>query len=102
MSDPTTAQRVLDTPMQANDADAGTVREYLVRLLATVWAQEADFSGKRPFGNSSWQDEIYKALLIAGLVDGAFDEDGCLDRVDQSAADALVADAIEALGAPDA
>lgn len=35
--DKATAVKVLNTPMGDNDAEASTVRGYLVKLLALVW-----------------------------------------------------------------
>lgn len=90
---------VLNCPLDANDADASTVREYLSRLLAKVWTQADDFSGKRPFGNSDWQYEVYDALVDAGLMYGTRDEDGFLDDYDASEGRTLILAAIEALGA---
>lgn len=60
-------QQVLDLEMGDNDADAPTVRAYLTKLLTTVWEEEEGFDGKRPFGNSSWQDEVYDVLIEHGL-----------------------------------
>lgn len=93
----TTAQQVLDTPMGANDADVDTVRDYLIKLLSTLWGQAEDFSSKRPFGNSDWQWEVYAALAKAGLVEGSFDEDGYINEIDTGAADNLMQMAIESL-----
>lgn len=45
---------ILDTPMQENDADAATIRDYLKALLLRLWEQGEGFDGKRPFGNSGW------------------------------------------------
>lgn len=42
-------------PIQENDAGAKTIGEYLKKLLLTLWDEEDGFSGKRPFGNSSWK-----------------------------------------------
>lgn len=54
---------VLNATLQpGNDAGAGTVREYLVQLLALLWEEEGEFSGKRPFGNSDWQSELISAV----------------------------------------
>lgn len=39
-----------------------TLREILTDLLITVWIDEEGFSGKRPWGNSSWQYDITEAL----------------------------------------
>jgi hypothetical protein len=94
----TAARELLNLPLDRNDADAATVRDYLIKLLAQVWAEGEGFSGKRPFGNSSWEYELYVPMIRAGLVTGRLDEDGYVDNVDQRAADALVAAAIQALG----
>lgn len=91
------ANAVLDTPMQDNDPDATTIREYLKALLTTLWDEGEGFSGKRPFGNSGWKYEVYSALVMARLVGGSFDSDGALAQVDDDDADALILDAIEAL-----
>jgi hypothetical protein len=95
MADPRT---VLDTPMGDNDADAATIRDYLLRLLSDVWRYGEGFDGKRPFGNSGWEWEVYGALVKAGHIDGRFDEDGYIEDADRQAGDALVASAIKVLG----
>lgn len=94
-----TPEEVLAVPMDPdqNDAAASTIREYLAVLLGTLWEEKDGFSGKRPFGNSSWDFDIYKALVAAGAIDGKLDEDGYLDEVDDDKADKLVAEAIDAL-----
>jgi hypothetical protein len=90
---------ILDCPMdpKTNDASAASVREYLAALLAELWKEGEAFSGKRPFGNSGWEWEVYTALVRADLVNGEIDDDGYLDDVDHAAADALVQDAIRSL-----
>jgi hypothetical protein len=88
---------ILNTPMQPNDADADTIRGYLVALLAAVWDEGAEFSGKRPFGSSGWQYELFEALTREGHINGRFDEDGYLDGCDTDRGRALVRAAIEAL-----
>ena len=77
-------------PMQENDAGAKTVGDYLKILLLTLWDEEAGFSGKRPFGNSGWQYEVYKALISAKVVDGKLDEDGYVDEIDCYTADNII------------
>lgn len=88
----------LDLPM---DSDIGTmtIRAYLHQLLLTLWTEEEGFSGKRPFGNSNWQSEIYTPLVRAGYVRGTFASYGpgnveCLDTLDEAAAQELVAQLI--------
>lgn len=92
----TLGRRVLGLPMDpANDARAGTVREYLAGLLQALWTEGEGFSGKRPLGNSDWQYDLYAPLINGGLVTG--DDEGCPDRED--IANDLITAAIEALGA---
>lgn len=94
------ARAILRTPMpDENDADAETVGDYLITLLAAVWREADQFSGKRPFGNSGWKQDIAKALIVAGHVAGRLDEDGCVDDLDDEAADRMVRSAIDALRA---
>lgn len=93
-----TPQQVLDLELGQNDAGARTVRDYLVRLLSDVWKYGESFNGKRPFGNSSWEYDLYEPLIKAGYVPGTLDADGYVDTFDQPAADALVAEAIKSLG----
>lgn len=103
MADITPAQ-LLDMPLpEDNPSDARTVRGYLLALLAAVWQEGDEFSGKRPFGISAWEYDLYGPMIRAGVVEGSFDEDGYVDSFPDSArrkADALVLAAIEALGEP--
>lgn len=101
MTSPSTPAAVLALPMRPNDADAATVRDYLVALLAALWEESDNFSGKRPFGNSSWPYDLYETLGKAGLVEVIWDEDGYIRMFgpgQQQFADRLIADAIKHLG----
>ena len=80
-----------------NDAGAESIRGYLKALLEELFMNGEGFSGKRPFGNSGWEYELYTPLLKAGLVGGKFDGDGYLESVDEEAAVKLIYKAIEAL-----
>lgn len=64
-----TGKEALDLKMAPNDAEADTVREYLKKLLSTVWGDGESFSGKRPFGNSGWEYDLYSTLEEAGVTD---------------------------------
>lgn len=85
-------EEMLALPMGANDADAETVGDYLRALLATVWSEEEDFSGKRPFGNSGWKSEPAYALVRAHVT-GSLDKAG--DVTDEGEADEIVAKLID-------
>lgn len=93
-----TPAQVLDLPLPPNDSGSRTIRGYLVELLTLVWRDGECFDGKRPFGNSSWEYDLYGPLVKAGFVRGSFDKWGGLDEFDRAAADELVAKAIESLG----
>lgn len=87
--------QVLSFPMEDNDADAETVGHYLYSLLWMVWQHGEGFSGKRPFGNSSWEYDLYKPLVAGGFVRGELDEDGYIDDVDEMAANKLIFECID-------
>ena len=82
------------------DSDAGeniTVRDYLRILLLTLWDEGEGFSGKRPFGNSGWEYELYDALMEAGYVQyREYQPGGGLHPDDKRAAHAYVAQLIKA------
>jgi hypothetical protein len=84
---------VLDLPMQPNDAQAGTVREYLISLLS-VLLDQGENAIKRPFGNSGWEYELYAPLITAGVVEGEFDEDGEIESINHREAEAILQQAI--------
>lgn len=89
--------RLIDVPMIRNDAGAATVGEYLEKLLLRLWEEAEGFSGKRPFGNSDWQFEVYASLIKAGYEIGSLDEDDFVDFLDCVKADKLITDAIAAV-----
>ena len=95
---PEQIRQVLDLDLGQNDSGAPTVRGYLVALLTTLWTEEDEFSGKRPFGNSGWQYDFAPAVIRAGLVEGALDEDGYVDTLDNATLNRLVLAAIASLG----
>lgn len=88
---------VLACPMDDNDAGADTIRTYLVALLEQLWKWGEEFGGKRPFGNSGWEYELYTPLAKAGFISGTFDSDGYVDEMDSDAGRALITAAIKHL-----
>lgn len=91
-------QEIKSCPMdpETNDAGASAVGEYLIKVLETVWTDE-NASGKRVFGNSFWQHEVYGALARQGLIIGSFDDEGYLESLDKPMALASVMLAIRSL-----
>lgn len=63
------SDEILNIYLPENDAGALTVREYLVKLLLEVWQEGEGFSGKRPFGNSGWENELVTPLAENGIED---------------------------------
>lgn len=83
------------------DSDAGmdiTIRDYLRILLEKLWLEKDSFSSKHPFGNSDWERDIYKPLVVAGLIKGEIDDWGSVyvDRDHRDDADAYVQKLIRA------
>ena len=92
-----TGEEILRLPMESNDADAKTIGDYLLKLSEEVWKENECFSGKRPFGNSGWEHELYIALARNEAIVGKIDEDGYLEEYDEATADKLVKQAFAAL-----
>lgn len=99
-----TARTILAVPLPAdNDAEAATIRDYLIKLLMKVWEEGECFDGKRPFGNSSWDYDLYGALARAGMITVTWDEWGGIDSFtseEEDRAISLIRSAILELGHP--
>jgi hypothetical protein len=54
---PTEAEAALNIRFDSDAGDNITVRDYLFKILMMVW--DEGFDGKRPFGNSGWDHELY-------------------------------------------
>lgn len=82
------------------DSDAGdnlTVRDYLHKLLDTLWFDGEEFSGKRPFGNSGWDYELYTPLVKAKFIKGSLDSDGYIADIDDEQAAKFVFELISVM-----
>lgn len=86
---------ILGLPMGDNDADAKTIREYLLKILLNVWDEGEGFSGKRPFGNSGWEYELYRPLVQYKIIEGTIDEDGYLGDFDDFTGAKVIHNAIK-------
>jgi len=93
-----TNQEILALEFESMDLSRKlTIKDYLKELLITLWKEGECFSGKRPFGNSSWQYEMYHALVKHGVLVGKLDEDGYLEEYDIVAAKKLMVELITSL-----
>ena len=79
-----TGEQILELPLMNCEYGYNTIREYLKGLLKELWNHGEGFSGKRPFGNSGWEYDLYYALVASGNYQGAYevDEDGYGDARD--------------------
>ena len=73
-----------------------TIGGYFELLLSTLFQETECFNGKRPFGNSGWEYDLYKPLIKAGAMPGTIDEDGYIDECDNAAGDLVVFNLIAA------
>ena len=86
-----------DLDLMFNCGDLGrvvSIREYLAELLLTLWSEGESFSGKRPFGNSGWESDLFVPLIKAGVVSGELDEDEYIEEVDHKKGNAVIAEMI--------
>ena len=74
-----------------------TIKEYLKEMLKKLWLEKDEFSGKRPFGNSGWEYDLYKPLIQNNFVTGKLDEDGYIDSVDDNEANLIILKIIDKL-----
>lgn len=66
----------LDLTFYCDDLDGEvSIRLYLAELLRAIWNEGEGFSGKRPFGNSGWQIDLFLPLVAAGVIKGEIDDD---------------------------
>jgi hypothetical protein len=67
-----------------------TIKEYFIALLEALWNEKEGFDGKRPFGYSGWEYEIYRVLVKNNLIPGKLHEDGGIKEYDRKTADEFV------------
>lgn len=80
----------MDYRFEDDDSGAASFKAYFKTLLIALWQQGEGFSGKRPFGNSDWQHNIYKHLVASGAVKGVIDDEGHLQSFDKLRADSVI------------
>lgn len=73
------AREILAVELGENPSGRKTIGGYLHELMVQCWHRGSSFDGKRPFGSSSWEFDLYAALGRAGMVSITFDESGYID-----------------------
>ncbi len=91
-------ERIQNIEYESRELDnQTTIGDFLKELLCRVWVEGDEFSGKRPFGNSDWQYEVYEILINNGVINGVVDEDGYIVSLPSSEvkkADKIILDII--------
>jgi hypothetical protein len=82
-------EAMLKLPIDPDDPEE-TILDYLHKLLKTLWEEGEGFNGKRPFGDSGWEYQLYEPLVRAGFVEGEIDEDGYVEDFNEDIANQLV------------
>lgn len=72
------------------DVEGRTLRAVLKDLLSMVLLQGEQFNGKRPWGDSGWEWDIYRAMVVNGFINGTVDEDGDIYDIDNTKGDELL------------
>ena len=90
-------EAALDTKFESMDLGNITARGYLKRLLSDLLTQGESFSGKRPFGNSGWEHDLAKPLIMADAIKGSIDEDGYAEVKDEDEYEQALIALVEAL-----
>lgn len=85
------SKELLKLPMNDEYSGAKTLGEYLKLLLLSLWQFKDEFSGKRPFGNSLWEYDVYICLAEnTNLVGGVKDKDGFWEDIDLNEANKVI------------
>jgi hypothetical protein len=74
-----------------------TIKQYLKRLLKTLWEEGEQFNGKRPFGNSGWKWDLYIPLIKNGVLEGEIDKEGFIEAVDEQKGEKIISEIINNL-----
>lgn len=69
-------EKLLDHTFTPSDiGEEMLVRSYLADLLLTLMQQGESFSGKRPFGNSGWEENLVAPMIQCGVIPGTVSDD---------------------------
>lgn len=88
--------KALQVKFNSDAGDDLTVKDYFKELLKVLWAEKEGFSGKRPFGNSGWEYDLYAPLIKNGFIKGSLDADGYIQEFDEDEADNYIYKLIDA------
>lgn len=66
---------LLTLPVVVMGLGPTTIKELLIAILGRFWKDPEGFRGKRPFGDSGWQSEVFLALVQNGLLSSMNEHD---------------------------
>lgn len=90
--------KILDLKFFSSDLrEDMTIREFLQRLLLTLFEEQDGFSGKRPFGNSCWDGDIIVCLIQNKIISGKVDGDNYLEDYKYDEYWKVISEAIKSL-----
>ncbi len=70
---------ILDLKFESSDLEKEvTIREFFYHLLEALWIEKESFNSKRPFGNSDWDIDLIKCLIVNNFIEGEIDKEGYL------------------------
>lgn len=68
-------EEILNLTFYSNDLHRTvTVREFFIELLKKLFEDMECFSGKRPFGNSDWDYDLYNLFLQNNLIEESYED----------------------------
>lgn len=86
-----TQEEILNLQIEFNHTgEFVTVREWFIRLFSQLWIEGEGFNGKRPFGNSGWNFELYAVLIKNNIIAGKLDEYGYVEDINTDEAKEFV------------
>ncbi len=95
---PRQLEKIKNIKFYSNDLNREiTIKEYLKELLRTLWIGGESFSGKRPFGNSGWEYDLYLPLIKENIIIGSLDEFECIDSCDTQSGSIVILEIINSL-----
>lgn len=77
------------------DVEGTSLRVMLKDLLTMVLLQGEQFDGKRPWGDSGWEFDIYRAMVLNGFIKGTVDEYGDIYNYSVAECDELILRCVE-------
>jgi hypothetical protein len=85
-------EKILSLSVYFNDEENEevTIRDYLYKIMHSLWRNPEAFKSVAPFGVYDWQHDFYITLIDNGVVNGALEENGDVLDIDFDEVDTLM------------